>query len=152
MTAWFNEEQIYELTTPVTERIIGSIRQERIDEAIGLCDALREERIILHDFFADACTALYTWIGRNLGEERLKDLFTFSFEQSARRQIYDVMDPALKRGLEAFGPHQVGHLDVIEAVVVGQVGRGKFDPRHGGKENKEDQEGEKKSFAHEHME
>ncbi len=102
MTTWFNEVQIYELTNPVTERIIGSIRQEKIDKAIGLCDALREERIILHDFFADACTALYTWIGRNLGEERLKDMFTFSFEQSARRQIYDVMDPALKRGLEAF--------------------------------------------------
>jgi hypothetical protein len=102
MTRWFNEVEIYELTTPVMDRIIGSIRENKIDKAVVLCDLLREERIIIHDFFADACTALYTWIGRNLGEERLKDMFTFSLEQSARRQIYDIVDPALKRGLEAF--------------------------------------------------
>jgi hypothetical protein len=102
MTTWFNKAEIFELTTPVMERIIGSIREDKIDRAVALCDLLKEERIILHDFFADACTALYTWIGTNLGEERLKDMFTFSFEQSARRQIYDIVDPALKRGLEAF--------------------------------------------------
>jgi hypothetical protein len=102
MSIWYNKEQIYELTTPVAIRIMKSIRQKKINEARDLCDLLKEERIVLHDLFADFCVALFTWIGRNLGEERLQDMFIFCFEQSARRQLYDLYDPALKRGLEAF--------------------------------------------------
>ncbi len=98
---WFTDEETRELTTPVAKRIAGALRRGDERAAESLCDELRAERILLHDFFADATTALFTWTAENLGEERLYDMFVFCFEQSARRQVYEVMEADIKRGIEA---------------------------------------------------
>ena len=98
---WFSREEVEELTTPVIKRISRAVRHGRTDEAILLCDLLRDERILLHDFFAESCAALVTWIGRNLGEATLSDAFGFIFERSARRQIFELLDLGADRGLEA---------------------------------------------------
>jgi hypothetical protein len=98
---WFTEEERKELSSPVIKRIIKAIRRGEDRKALSLCDDLKEERILLHDFFADTCTALFTWVGSNLGEERLYDMFTFIFEQSAQRQIFDLLNMDIDRGLEA---------------------------------------------------
>jgi len=99
---WFSDAELEEMSSPVIKRIIRAVIRGRDELAVELCDILKEERIILHDFFADACTALYTWIGRNLGEEKLEDMFVYSFEQSALRQIYNLLDIEIERGLEAY--------------------------------------------------
>jgi len=98
---WFSEAELEEMATPVIKRIKRAIRNGETDRAVALCDDLREERIVLHDFFADCTTALFTWVGENLGEEALPDMFTYCFENSARRQIFDLMDMDMNRGLEA---------------------------------------------------
>jgi hypothetical protein len=99
--SWFSEAERAEMSTPVVKRIKGAIRNGERDRAIALCDDLKEERILLHDFFADGTTALFTWVGKNLGEETLYDMFTYCFEKSAQRQIFDLMNMDMNRGLEA---------------------------------------------------
>jgi len=98
---WFSQGEVREMTTPVSKRIIKTILRRRRDEAVALCGLLREERILLHDLFVDACTALYTWIGENLGEEQLEDMFNFSFQQSCQRSYHEFLDLDMERGLEA---------------------------------------------------
>jgi len=100
-TLWFTEEERRELSTPVIKRLARAIRRGEDGNALSLCDDLKEERILLHDFFADTCTALFTWVGRDMGEERLYDMFVFIFEHSARRQIYNLLNMDINRGLEA---------------------------------------------------
>jgi len=99
--SWFSEEERAEMATPVIERIRRAIRCGDNDRAVALCEDLRGERIVLHDLFADMTTALFTWVGQNLGEETLPDMFTYCFENSARRPIFDLMDLDMDRGLEA---------------------------------------------------
>jgi hypothetical protein len=89
------------MATPVIERLSQAIRNGDRERAVFLCGDLRGERILLHDFFADCTTALFTWVGENLGEENLFEMFMFCFEQSAERQILDVMEGDVKRGIEA---------------------------------------------------
>ena len=99
---WFSETERETLETPVIKRIRGALLRGRKQEALELCETLRGERILLHDFFAESCTALWTWTGGELGEKRLQDMFTSVFEQSARRQMYTLLDNDLDRGYEAF--------------------------------------------------
>lgn len=101
MERWFSDAELREMATPVIKRIKNAIKKGEREQALSLCDVLRDERIIFHDFQADACTALYTWIGRSLGEETLRDMFIFSFDQSARRQIIDLLALDIPPGLEA---------------------------------------------------
>lgn len=98
---WFSEAERNEMATPVIKRIKRAIKDGETDKAIALCEDLRDERIVLHDFFADCTTALFTWVGENLGEETLPDMFTHCFENSAQRQIFDLMNMDMDRGLEA---------------------------------------------------
>ena len=98
---WFSDSDLKRMTTPVSYRLMRSAAWGSRDEALSLCDELKEERIVLHDFFVDACTALYTWIGRNLGEERLEEMFDFSFRQSCGRSYHEFLDLEMDRGLEA---------------------------------------------------
>ena len=99
--SWFSEAEREEMATPVISRIKRAIRKGDTAVAVALCDELRDERILLHDFFADGTTALFTWVGENLGEETLPDMFTYCFEQSAQRQIFELMKMDINRGLEA---------------------------------------------------
>lgn len=98
---WFTSAELREMATPVIQRVTEAIRCGSISEAITLCGVLAEERIVLHDFYADATTALVTWLGREFGEEILEDAYTFIFEESAKRQLYDVLPGQLDRGIEA---------------------------------------------------
>jgi len=99
--AWFSEAEREEMATPIIRRIRKAIKSGDMEKAAALCDELREERILLHDLFADCTTALFTWVGENLGEETLPDMFTYCFEKSAQRQIFDLMNMDMNRGLEA---------------------------------------------------
>jgi hypothetical protein len=99
---WFSEAERAALETPVIKRVRKALMRGGKREALGLCEELRGERILLHDFFAEACTALWSWTGGELGEKRLEDMFTSVFEQSARRQMYTLLDNDLYRGYEAF--------------------------------------------------
>ena len=98
---WLSEYEREALTTPVIRRLSRSIALHKHAEALSLCDELAGERIVLHDFFADACTALFTWIGQTLGEQNLPEMFNACFEQSARRQVFDLLNLGIPRGLEA---------------------------------------------------
>ncbi|MCU0577277.1 MAG: hypothetical protein MUD15_10700 [Desulfobacterota bacterium] len=82
-------------------RLLQALSRKNREKALGLCNELREERIVLHDLFADTCTALFSWVGRNLGEETLEEMFRDCFGQSAKRQIFDLLNLGIEPGLEA---------------------------------------------------
>jgi hypothetical protein len=82
--------RLEELATPYPDRISRLIRRRRLGEAIALTEEMARSRIVLHDFFADTCTVLWSWVGDHLGEEAVEPMFRALFEQSARRQIYSI--------------------------------------------------------------
>lgn len=98
---WFTQPQIERMTVPVIRRIRSRIRSGDLDGALALCEELKHERIILHDFLAEAATALATWTSRELGEDSLYDAFLFVFEQSAVRQVYNLIATGGPRHVEA---------------------------------------------------
>jgi hypothetical protein len=86
----FTPDELQDLATPYADRIIRCIREDRLDEAESLCDDMKESQVVLHDFFADSCTVLWSWIGERLGEELIEDMFRYVFEQTAKRQTFDL--------------------------------------------------------------
>ena len=98
---WFSESERVEMSIPVIRRIKTAIKKGDTAKAIDLCEDLKEERIILHDFFTDCLAAIFTWISENLGEDKLSDMFTNCFENSSRRPVYDLLGIDIDRGLEA---------------------------------------------------
>lgn len=87
----FSPEQAAQLTAPFPERILQCIKKQEIHEAISICEEMKHSRILLHDFFADSCTMLWSWIGEHLGEEKIEEMFRYIFSQSAQRQYYDAL-------------------------------------------------------------
>ena len=86
----FTQGELEDLATPFPDRIQKHIRQKKIDQAISLCGEMKASQIVLHDFFADSCTVLWSWVGEHLGEETMEEMFRYVFEQSARRQLFDL--------------------------------------------------------------
>ncbi len=68
---------------------------------MALCEDLRTERVLLHDFFTDCLAAVFTWTGENLGEEKIPDMFTYCFENSSKRPVFDLLGIEIERGLMA---------------------------------------------------
>lgn len=91
----FDPGELEEFIVPFPSRIISLIRKNRFQEAIALTEEMKASRIVLHDFFADSCTVLWSWVGDHLGEASIEDMFRYVFEQSAMRQIYS-MAPLLR--------------------------------------------------------
>ncbi|MBA4367543.1 MAG: hypothetical protein C0403_07880 [Desulfobacterium sp.] len=102
MTHLFSKHELTELATPYPDRITGHIRRKEIDRALSVCDEMRESRILLHDYFADSCTVLWSWIGDRLGEDSIEKLFRYVFKQSAERQYYEVADAQVMPHLTVF--------------------------------------------------
>ncbi|MEW6554290.1 MAG: hypothetical protein AB1384_08405 [Actinomycetota bacterium] len=98
---WFSEAEKEEMAVPVIRRIRAAVKAGNVPAAIALCDDLRQERVLLHDFFTDCLAAIFTWTGENLGEEKLPDMFTYCFDNSAKRPVFDLMGIEIERGLMA---------------------------------------------------
>ena len=92
MTSLFSKQELADLATPYPDRIIRHIKHRKIQQALDLCDEMRDSRILLHDYFADSCTILWSWIGDHLGEDALEPMFRYIFKQSGERQYYDVAE------------------------------------------------------------
>jgi hypothetical protein len=88
----FSPEQLDELAVSYPDRIIQYINSGKMEEALSACSEMRESRILLHDFFADSCTVLWSFIGERLGEDVINDMFRYIFKQSAERQYYNVAE------------------------------------------------------------
>ena len=86
----FTPEERQALATPYPVRIEDCLRKNRVEQALVLCGELKESQVLLHDFFADSCTVLWSWVGQHLGEETIEDMFRYVFEQSMRRQLFDI--------------------------------------------------------------
>ncbi len=102
----FTSEELTKLTTPLPDQIIKCIKNKKLDEALSLNEEMKKTRIILHDYFADSCTVLWSWVGDNLGEDMVEDMFRYIFDQSAKRQVYNTAGlnriyPRLTTGLIA---------------------------------------------------
>jgi len=85
----FTKQELIELTIPYPNRIKRRIRDRDIDGAIALTDEMAGSRILLHDFFADSCTVLWSWIGDYFGENAIDPMFRYIFARSAKRQFFD---------------------------------------------------------------
>ncbi len=89
-TRLFTANELKDLAKPLPERIIRSIRDGEIDNALSLCEEMKRSRIVLHDFLADSSTVLWSWVGDNLGEDIIEPMFKYIFAHTAKRQIYDI--------------------------------------------------------------
>lgn len=98
---WFTAEELTTMTTPVIKRVAEAIKRGQTDTALELCELLTDERIVLHDFLAEAGTAAIGWIAQALGEESLPAAFDYVFRQSAKRQVFDLVSRLSDRSLEA---------------------------------------------------
>ena len=85
----FTQQKLSDLATPYPDRIKRRIRKRDIDGAIKLTEEMAGSRIILHDFFADSCTILWSWIGDHFGEDAIDPMFRYIFARSAKRQFFD---------------------------------------------------------------
>ncbi|MBW1893836.1 MAG: hypothetical protein JRF40_07110 [Deltaproteobacteria bacterium] len=85
----FTDHELYWLSLPYPVRISKLIKQKRVDEAIQHCEDMKGSQILLHDFFADSCMFLWSWVGDNMGEETVEQMFRYIFSQSAKRQYFD---------------------------------------------------------------
>lgn len=82
---FFTQQELSDLATPYPDRIKRRIRKQDIDGAIKLTQEMAGSRIILHDFFADSCTVLWSWIGNHFGEDAIDPMFRYIFARSAQR-------------------------------------------------------------------
>ena len=56
----FRESDLYWLSLPYPVRISRRIREKKMDEAVRLCEEMKTSQILLHDFFADSCTVMWS--------------------------------------------------------------------------------------------
>lgn len=85
----FTKQELIELAIPYPDRIKRRIRDRDIDGAIALTEEMAGSQILLHDFFADSCTVLWSWIGDHFGENVIDPMFRYIFARSAKRQFFD---------------------------------------------------------------
>lgn len=85
----FTKAQLKALSTPYPDRIVGCIRKKDTAGALALTREMAQSRIFLHDFFADSCTLLWSFVGEQFGEQTLEPMFRYVFAQSAKRQFFD---------------------------------------------------------------
>jgi len=88
-TGLYSEKELKGLATPYPDRIISCIGDGHISDALFLTEQMRHSQVILHDFFADSCTALWSWTGREFGEDVIEEMFRYVFARSAQRQFLD---------------------------------------------------------------
>jgi len=62
-TPLFTQSELQTLSIPYPDRIERRIRRRDIDGAMALTHEMAESRILLHDFYADSCTVLWSFIG-----------------------------------------------------------------------------------------
>ncbi|MBN2178136.1 MAG: hypothetical protein JW743_01730 [Deltaproteobacteria bacterium] len=86
----FTKEELEELSIPYPDLIIRKIGSREYDKARSLSREMAESRVVLHDFFADSCVVLWSWIGEQMGEEVMEDMFRYVFEHSVRRQLFKI--------------------------------------------------------------
>ena len=85
----FNTGRLQALATPYPRRIAQGIRQRDTAGAIALTREMAQSRIALHDFFADSCVVLWSFIGERFGEETIGPMFRYVFARAAQRQFFD---------------------------------------------------------------
>ena len=85
----FSESDLYWLSLPYPVRISRRIREKKMDEAVRLCEDMKASQILLHDFFADSCAVMWSWVGTTMGEGAMEPMFRYIFSHSAKRQYFD---------------------------------------------------------------
>ncbi len=85
----FTSTQREALSTPYPDRIARCIKQKDTAGAIALTREMAGSRILLHDFFADSSTVLWSFVGDVFGEETVEAMFRQVFAGSAQRQFFD---------------------------------------------------------------
>jgi hypothetical protein len=85
----FTINELTDLATPYPDLILKNIQNKNFKAAKRLCEEMKNSQILLHDFYAESCTILWSWVGENLGEETVDGMFRYIFEHSARRQFFD---------------------------------------------------------------
>ena len=89
-TPLFTARELKELVTPLPSRIRAQINKKELNEAIALAKKMKGSLVVLHDFFADSCTVLWSWVGERLGEEVMEAMFRYVLAQAAKRQLYSI--------------------------------------------------------------
>lgn len=79
-------QQLNELSTFLPDRIISRINENKTPEAIELCREMKDSIVDFRDLCAETTTALWCWIGDQLGEDTLEEMFRYILKQCGWRQ------------------------------------------------------------------
>ncbi len=85
----FSAHELKDLSIPYPLLIRRSLRKMDFERALGLCSELKNSQVILHDFFAESCTVLWSWVGEKMGEDVIEAMFRYVFHHAGRRQFFD---------------------------------------------------------------
>ena len=85
----FSSGELKDLATPYPELIRRSLRENNTAQALALCEGLKVSQVKFHDFLAESCTVLWSWVGDEMGEAVIDAMFRYIFHHAARRQFFD---------------------------------------------------------------
>ena len=85
----FSARELAALATPYPIRIRQNLQQKKPETALRLCHEFKDSQVRLHDFLAESCTVLWSFVGGELGESAIEAMFRYVFHHAANRQFFD---------------------------------------------------------------
>jgi len=85
----FSSRELAALATPYPNRIRKALQQKNPETALRLCHEFKDCQVRLHDFLAESCTVLWSFVGGELGEAAIEAMFRYVFHHAAKRQFFE---------------------------------------------------------------
>ncbi|MBE0598094.1 MAG: hypothetical protein IH614_12565 [Desulfuromonadales bacterium] len=77
----FTHQQLREMETPLADQVAAAIDGGRLEEAKVLARQMEQEFVPMVHIFEDFVTALLSWVGRQQGEDALRDSLRYAAEK-----------------------------------------------------------------------
>jgi len=78
---WFSDEELAEMSRPTMDRVIEAIDRGDLDEAKGLCEAMKYEGQFMHDMLVDGIAGLISYVKAAEGDEGVEKAWEYSLER-----------------------------------------------------------------------
>ena len=89
---WFTDEELAEMSRPTMDRVIEAIDRGDLEEAKGLCEAMKYEGQFMHDMLVDGMAGLISFVKERLGDDGVHDAWEWSLERSWKQAVEKIND------------------------------------------------------------
>ncbi len=93
---WFSDEELGEMSRPTMDRAIEAIERGDLEEAKGLCEAMKYESQFMHDMLVDGIAGLISFVKDELGDEGVERSWEYSLERGWKPTV-EAIDRADRR-------------------------------------------------------